>query len=47
VKHPWGKGTKFCINEGAGLPWAEGQGPIGEIRVYLLEITPQEWLIRM
>jgi len=35
VKHHWGKGNQFYINEGAGPPGPEGWGPIGEIRVYL------------
>jgi len=27
VKHPWGKGNQFCINEDAGLQGARGAGP--------------------
>jgi len=27
VKHHWGKGNQFCINEGAGPPGAGGGGP--------------------
>jgi len=47
VKHPWGKGNQFYINEYAGPPEARGRGPIGEIGVCLLKTTPQEWFNRM
>jgi len=27
VKHHWGKGNQFCLNEGAGPLGAKGAGP--------------------
>jgi len=27
VKHRWGEGNQFCINEGAGPPGVRGVGP--------------------
>jgi len=45
VKHQWGEGNQFCINEGDdSLGGPEGRCPIGEIRVYILKATPQERL---
>jgi len=47
VKHHWGKGNKFCINEGADPPGARGVGPsMGNIKGISLKTT-QEQLNRM
>jgi len=37
VKHNWGKGNQFCINEGDGSPGARVVGPTVEIEVFILK----------
>jgi len=47
VKHHWGRGINFVYMKVLVPQGREGQGPLGEIRLYVLKITPQECLNRM
>jgi len=47
VKHHWGKGNQFHVNEGAGPQGVRGAGPNSGNKGISLKTTHQERLNRM